>query len=577
MPLFGSIYKLLMFLVRYTRHIRGAHLMGAGVVAAAVGSGVANTLLVAMVNRVINAERPGMTLLFTFLGICVAFPLLRFVGDILLARLTALATTHLRMTLAGRILAVPLRRLEELGPARVNVTLLDDLPTVIGSMTLIPQLTLNITVVLGCLVYMGYLSWQMLLGVLVFLGIGIVAYQLPLARAQVHVRALRERADDLFRHLRALTEAVKELKLHRGRREAFLHEQLKVTAVEVQGHSVAAQRAFSSAVSFGQVLIFLLIAAVVFALPGFTTVERPVLTGYTFAILYMVGPVQAILNSMATLTRATTAMDRVERMGLQLADAAAAPEPALPAPASDGPAGWRSLELDGVTHTYHTERDGSFTLGPLDLSFRPGEIVFVTGGNGSGKTTLAKLLTGLYTPETGEVRLDGAPVDDGNRERYYALFTVVFSDYYLFDTLLGLGRGELDGDALHYLRELQIDHKVSVEGGKLSTTDLSAGQRKRLALLTAYLEDRPIYLFDEWAADQDPHFKNVFYRELLPAMRARGKTVFVISHDDRFYDVADRLIKLDSGRIVSDGHPDPLLPAGIRLDGVDASPVAQEA
>ena len=577
MPLFGSIYKLLLFLVRYTRHIRGAHLMGAGVVVAAVGSGVANTLLVAMVNRVINAERPGMTLLFTFLGICVAFPLLRFVGDILLARLTAMATTHLRMTLAGRILAVPLRRLEELGPAKVNVTLLDDLPTVIGSMTLIPQLTLNITVVLGCLVYMGYLSWQMLLGVLVFLGIGMVAYQLPLGRAQVHVRALRERADDLFRHLRALTEAVKELKLHRGRREAFLHEQLKVTAVEVQGHSVAAQRAFSSAVSFGQVLIFLLIAAVVFALPGFTTVERPVLTGYTFAILYMVGPVQAVLNSMATLTRATTAMDRVERMGLQLADAAAAPEPALPAATSDAPAGWRSLELDGVTHTYHTERDGSFTLGPLDLSFRPGEIIFVTGGNGSGKTTLAKLLTGLYTPEAGEVRLDGELVDDGNRERYYALFTVIFSDYYLFDTLLGLGRGELDGDALHYLRELQIDHKVSVEGGKLSTTDLSAGQRKRLALLTAYLEDRPIYLFDEWAADQDPHFKNVFYRELLPAMRARGKTVFVISHDDRFYDVADRLIKLDSGRIVSDGHPDPLLPAGIRLDGVDASPVAQEA
>ena len=576
MPLFGSIYKLLMFLVRYTRHIRGAHLMGAGVVVAAVGSCVANTLLVAMVNRVINAERPGLTLLLTFLGICVAFPLLRYVGDVLLARLTSMATTHLRMTLAGRILAVPLRRLEELGPAKVNVTLLDDLPTVIGSMTLIPQLTLNITVVLGCLVYMGYLSWQMLLGVLVFLGIGMVAYQLPLGRAQVHVRALRERADDLFRHLRALTEAVKELKLHRGRREAFLHEQLKVTAVEVQGHSVAAQRAFSSAVSFGQVLIFLLIAAVVFALPGFTTVERPVLTGYTFAILYMVGPVQAVLNSMATLTRATTAMDRVERMGLQLADAAAAPEPALPA-ATDVPAGWRSLELDGVTHTYHTERDGSFTLGPLDLSFRPGEIVFVTGGNGSGKTTLAKLLTGLYTPEAGEVRLDGAPVDDVNRERYYALFTVIFSDYYLFDTLLGLGRGELDGDALHYLRELQIDHKVSVEGGKLSTTDLSAGQRKRLALLTAYLEDRPIYLFDEWAADQDPHFKNVFYRELLPAMRARGKTVFVISHDDRFYDVADRLIKLDSGRIVSDGDPAPLLPAGNRLDGVGASPVAQEA
>jgi putative ATP-binding cassette transporter len=118
---------------------------------------------------------------------------------------------------------------------------------------------------------------------------------------------------------------------------------------------------------------------------------------------------------------------------------------------------------------------------------------------------------------------------------------------------------------------------VKVEDGKLSTTDLSQGQRKRLALLTAYLEDRPIYLFDEWAADQDPHFKNVFYRELLPALRARGKTVFVISHDDRFYDVADRLIKLDYGKIVHDSRIDRVLPMEVALAGAEASPVAQGA
>ncbi|HEU0079344.1 MAG TPA: cyclic peptide export ABC transporter, partial [Longimicrobiaceae bacterium] len=555
--------------VRYTRHIPHAHLLGAGVIALAVASGVANTALIVLVNRVINADAPDRTLL-AFLGICVAFPVLRYAGDSLLIFLTERATLHLRMTLGVRMLAVPLRALEETGTARLNAVLVNDLPLVAGTMNLIPLLSLNVTIVLGCLTFMGALSWQMLIGVLVFLVAGVVAYQVPLLRGHVHIQALRDRGDDLYRHFRSLTDGVKELKLHQARRHAFLHDRLQATAVEVHGHSVAASRAFSSAVSWGQVLIFLLIAVVAFALPAFTRVERPVLTGFTFAILYMVGPIQVILNSMAQLSRATVAMERVERMGVQLAEAAR-PEPArLPEAAA---ASWSSLELDGVTHTYFSERDGSsFTLGPIDLAFRPGEIVFVTGGNGSGKTTFAKLLTGLYTPESGVVRLDGRPVADTDADRYHALFSVVFSDFFLFDALLGLGSETLDADAAHYLERLQLDHKVKVAEGKLSTTDLSQGQRKRLALLTAYLEDRPIYLFDEWAADQDPHFKQVFYHELLPELRARGKTVFAISHDDRFYPVADRLIKLDYGKVVLDTRTDGVLAVEVKLAGA-AEPV----
>ncbi len=267
-----------------------------------------------------------------------------------------------------------------------------------------------------------------------------------------------------------------------------------------------------------------LLDAGAFAVPAVMPVPRPVLTGFTFAILYMVGPVQVILNSMAQLSRAVTAIDRVEQVGGELAASAPVAQP--PLPAAEGGT-WHSLELDGVTHSYHNERDGStFTLGPVDLSFRPGEIVFITGGNGSGKTTLAKLLTGLYTPESGVVRLDGRPVDGAGVEGYHALWSTVFSDFHLFESLLGLARDTLDADARRTLEELQLDHKVTVEGGKLSTTSLSQGQRKRLALLTATLEDRPIYLFDEWAADQDPHFKSVFYHELLPRpARAREDRV----------------------------------------------------
>jgi putative ATP-binding cassette transporter len=210
---------------------------------------------------------------------------------------------------------------------------------------------------------------------------------------------------------------------------------------------------------------------------------------------------------------------------------------------------WEHLELENVTHAYHHEKeDTDFTLGPLNLSFRPGEVVFLVGGNGSGKSTFAKILTGLYVPESGKIRLDGKSITDYNREVYRQLFSAVFSDFYLFERLRNSHIANLDEMAHDYLVQLQLDHKVRIEEGMFSTTALSQGQRKRLALLTAYLDDRPFYVFDEWAADQDPHFKQIFYTQILQELKNRGKTVLVISHDDRYYHVADRIIKLEFGQ-----------------------------
>ena len=204
------------------------------------------------------------------------------------------------------------------------------------------------------------------------------------------------------------------------------------------------------------------------------------------------------------------------------------------------------------TTLFRSDKESRFSLGPVDLSFKPGEIVFIVGGNGSGKSTLAKLITGLYIPEAGEIVLDDKKITDDNREWYRQHFSVIFSDYYLFEKLLGMGKPALDEQAQEYLRQLKINHKVTIENGKLSTTDLSQGQRKRLALLTAYLENRPIYLFDEWASDQDPMFRDIFYKEILVNLKKRNKTVLVISHDDHYFHLADRIIKLDYGKIEYD-------------------------
>ena len=239
--------------------------------------------------------------------------------------------------------------------------------------------------------------------------------------------------------------------------------------------------------------------------------------------------------------------------------------------------------MHGVTHRYYHERsDEVFELGPIDLSFEPGSVTFIVGGNGSGKTTLAKLLVGLYAPESGEVFLDGERIDDGNRDRYRQLFSAIFADFHLFERLLQRPRPALDKAGNRLLQRLHLQHKVKVIDGAFvsqalspthfTTEALSQGQRKRLALVAACLEERPFLVFDEWAADQDPAFKEVFYRELLPELKAQGKAVLVISHDDRYFHLGDRLLKLEEGQLFNIDLADTAL-GQARLNRRSATPV----
>jgi putative ATP-binding cassette transporter len=305
-------------------------------------------------------------------------------------------------------------------------------------------------------------------------------------------------------------------------------------------------------------LYFALIGLILFLVPAVAPMSQQALTGYVLTTLYLMGPLAGVMTSVSLFSRAEVALRKVQSLGISLA-AQATEDCSLERPESD--LSFERLELRGVVHSYHHEKDDcNFVLGPINLNFQPGELVFIVGGNGCGKSTLAKIITGLYHPEAGEIRLDGKLITDANRDDYRQLFSAVFADFYLFDNLLGLNHARLDEQAAEYLQQLHLKHKVKVKNGTLSTIAVSHGQRKRLALLTAYLEDRPFYLFDEWASDQDPQFKHVFYTQLLPDLKSRGKTVLVITHDDKYFALADRVIKLDYGQIALAAESEPLEP-----------------
>jgi putative ATP-binding cassette transporter len=518
-------------------------------VLASIATGVCNTLLLAVITAALTGgdSRPRGTLFAAFAALCLLLPASRFATEYILTRVANGTLYDLRVRLSQKILAAPLRGLEEFGAHRLMTSLTDDLPVISATLSVVSNLCVNAAVVLGGLVYLGWLSRPALAAGLGLLAVGVLLYQLPIIKALRLVRLARAESDRLFSHFRALTTGAKELKLHRRRRQMFFAQVLQPTAALLRRYVVRSSTIYAVAASWGQSMMYLVVGVTVFLLSSLHGGESRVATGYTLTLLYLMTPLQVIMGALPTLARAGVALDRVEGLGLRLTAGGAEGGAGLDA---EDATSFSLLELSGVTHAYRRENEpDSFVLGPIDFELRPAELVFLVGGNGSGKTTLAKLLTGLYAPEGGEVRLDGRGVGDEDREYLRSLFSAVFSDFYLFDSLLGLERPRLDAQAHEHLVRLQLDSKVSVRDGVLSTTDLSQGQRKRLALLAAYLEDRPAYVFDEWAADQDPSFKDFFYTRLLPELKARGKAVVVITHDDRYYHLADRILKLEDGKL----------------------------
>ena len=511
-----------------------------------------------MISTAISRADLSRTLLIgVFVGLVVGKIGTNAVARLLLNRFSQRTLTDLCRQLSRRTLATPLRHLEHVGIPRILTTLTDDVAVLGWAAQNVPPMATHAAVLVGCAIYLGWLSWPVLLAVLLFVIMGSLCYRLLTARAYRHLQRARDTRDLLFQHFRGLTEGMKELKLHRGRREAFLAERID-TATEALNHdATAGVRHHLTADAWSQLLFYGLLGGPLFVAPAASALSTEARTGYLLTALYMMTPVWGVMEAWPIFARARISMEKVRALGLSLG-------PGTVVEANERPTAspWEPLELDGVTFAYPADGDGqAFTLGPINLALRQGELVFIVGGNGSGKSTFVKVLSGLYRPQLGTIRLKGEAITDDTSEWYSQHFSAIFSNFFLFDKLLGLQSPDLPSRTDHYLVELELQDKVQVKDGVFSTTALSQGQRKRLALLTAFLEDRPIYIFDEWAADQDPHYREIFYRRLLPELRALGKMVVVISHDERYYHLGDRVIKLDYGKLAEITAPPARLPS----------------
>lgn len=515
-------------------------------------SGICSAQLIATINLSLsNPTGSAPSLVWGFIGLAIVALLSRLISELLLIRLAQQMIGQIRLQVSQQILAAPLPDLEALGTPRLLATLTEDVQAVSSAAAYIPSACVAIAVVMGCLIYLIWLSYWVFLGFAIFLLLAVLSYQTLTQQAKQFLEQSRDKQDRLFSHLQAITEGIKELKLSQPRRQAFVSEALQPTIEQVQNYNTAGMTVFTLGLTWTQLLLFTAIGLVDFGLPQILSLPRSIISGYTLTMIFLIIPLDALTTILPLLSKANIALQTINSIQLKLVSHQELPTAiGLSAP-MEMP--WQILTFQAVQYCHPSEESPGFCVGPLDLIIQRQQLLFLTGGNGSGKSTLAKLITGLYHPDTGTIMLDGYVITDANREWYRQQFSAVFYDFYLFEVLFGIDAAE--EKVSHYLLKLQLNAKVNIDQGIFSTLALSQGQRRRLALLVAYLEDRPFYVFDEWAADQDPEFRQMFYMELLPELKQQGKTIVVITHDDRYFYLADQILKLDYGQLVNPSDP----------------------
>lgn len=528
-------------------------------------AGICYALLIPLVTNSFTADNAmptlaeGPTFLFglevsnykfalVFFCTCLLIFICRTLSQLLLTWIVVDATSTLRQQYYDVILKSPLAQLEQVGFSRLIASVTTDVQRIVLGAQVIPDVLISAVTLFGMMMFLLYLDT----GIFTFVGLaiifGAVTFQIPIILGNQFFKRSRERVDVLQESIRGTVFGIKELKLNASRRQQFLHDILLNAENDVRVANKKGATIIRAAMNYGDMVSFFVIGYVAFVFVNYHSVSTETIVGAVMVLLYITGPMAVLMNSSPDIGLANVSLAKVDKLFQELQQ-----EPVSQAllPLTR----WNSLHFRDVCYQYAGGDEAvtkGFCVGPLSFSLHKGEITFIVGGNGSGKSTLSKLLTSHYLAHSGDIFLDQQRIDADLVQTYRNQVSAVFTDFHLFAKVLGCADHWSDQDIMRLLKQLRLDQKVTVSNGVFSTLALSDGQRKRLALLIALMEDRDIYLFDEWAADQDPLFKEIFYRTILPDLKAKGKVVAVISHDDRYFDVADRILTMEQGRLLPD-------------------------
>jgi putative ATP-binding cassette transporter len=512
-------------------------------------SGIANAIMVAVINAAAKtAAYDEMN--FRYMVMFVAAIGLYIVGlkysfDAI-TKLFEGMIHKVRVRLIEKISHSELLLLDHIGKAELFKRINQDTTVISESQSLLVASVHSAVMVLCISVYVLTISVAafIITVLLVFGGVTIF-----LSKKQEVERCMEQTAAieiDLIGLANHAIEGLKELKLSQERTRELLVDVVDISK-SLENVKVRTMNMYNDMGLFSQSFFYILVACIVFFLPWMEETYSGSVTELVAVILFIIGPLSTIVKAIPTFSKANTAMesivsleDAIENFGAQFGELNAVDKEMNFT---------KKIEIRGLEFHYGNPNGQDFKVGPIDLEIDKGNIVMIAGGNGSGKTTFLKAMTTLYFPTAGSVHVDGVDIVDKNVQRYRGLFSAIFTDFHLFGKLYGLGVVPAD-TVLTLLELLRLRDKTGYLDGRFTSLDLSTGQRKRLALIVALLEDRPIMIFDEWAADQDPDFRRYFYETLLPELRTKGKTVIISTHDDRYFELSDVLIKMENGLVV---------------------------
>jgi len=532
------------FLQRETRAL------DAKLIVLTITSGIANAMNLAVINAAVDTLRigkpPWQQLVWLGLSIGLFVYSLRYILYES-TRITEAAICSVRLRLADKIRRSDLLSLESIGEADIHARIGRDTAAISQATRPLFAAAQGAVMILCTIGYIAIVSPVAMLLCVILIVAGGAKYLNDKAAYENGLQEASKREDDLSESLSGLLRGFKELRINKAKSDDVYGE-FQSTATQVREVRNQVMVLFSNNIIFIEMFFLLLLAAVVFVLPAFATSFSGSAVKIVAAILFFFGPLTNVVSMVPVLAQVNVTVDNLQRLEAALDETLASSAGQETVPHTDMSA-FDSIRFEGVGFSYR-DPDGnvSFQVGPIDVEVRRGEVLFLVGGNGSGKTTFLKLLTALYWQAEGKRVVGEVEIGPSNIQSYRNLFSAIFSDFHLFERL----HGSIDAPPERVsalLASMELSQKTTFANGRFSELHLSTGQRKRLALVVALVEDKPVYVFDEVAADQDAHFRDYFYETVVVELKRAGKTVVVVTHDDRYYHVADRVLHMEYGKL----------------------------